>query len=175
MRRAGGRPARASRRSPDQAYALLDADETAGVKLLEVGPSLAPSRAASVLDVAPNTPVVARRRLVVADDIGPIELGTAYVPVELAAGTDIGASAPLPEGLLRHLTVRKGIEFDHATERISARLPSSDEAALLEIGRRDCLLTVLLGVYDRAGTPLVAVDVMLPATRHELEDVFPLA
>jgi DNA-binding GntR family transcriptional regulator len=170
-----GRPARASRRSPEQAYALLDADETAAVKLLEVGPVMVPGRAAHALGVPANTPVVARRRLVVADGVGPIELGTAYVPVELAAGTDVGASNPLPEGLLRHLHSRKGVVFDHATERISARLPSSDEVSLLEVGRRDPLLTVLLAVCDRAGHPLVAVDVVLPATRHELEDVFPLA
>jgi DNA-binding GntR family transcriptional regulator len=170
-----GRPARASRRSPEQAYALLNADETAGVKILEVGPVLAPARAASALELDPGTPVVARRRLVVAEEVGPVELGTAYVPVELAAGTDVGASNPLPEGLLRHLERAKNVEFDHASERISARLPSADEATLLEIGRRDPVLTVLLAVCDRAGKPLVAVDVVLPASRHELEDVFPLA
>jgi len=103
-----------------------------------------------------------------------VEAGTAYVPVDLATGTDVGTSSALPEGLLQHLAARKGVEFDHATERISARLPSADEAALLEIGRRDPVLTVLLGVCDRAGRPLVAVDVLLPAARHELEDVFPL-
>ncbi len=170
-----GRPARASRRSPEQTYALLDAAETAGVQLLDVGPVPAPPRAASTLNFAPDTPVVARRRLVVVDEVGPVELGTAYVPVDLAAGTDVGESGPLPEGLLRHLAVRKGIEFDHVTERISARLPSATEAELLKIGRRDPLLTVLLGVCDRGGRPLVAVDVVLPAARHELEDVFPLA
>jgi len=170
-----GRPARASRRSPEQAYASLNAAETAGVKILEVGPVMAPSRAATALNIEPGTPVVARRRLLVADEVGPIELGTAYVPVELASGSDVGASIPLPDGLLRHLERSKGVEFDHASERISARLPSLHEATLLEIGRRDPVLTVLLSVCDRAGKPLVAVDVVLPASRHELEDVFPLA
>jgi GntR family transcriptional regulator len=170
-----GGPAMASRRSPEQAYALLNADETAGVRLLEVGPVMAPSRAALALQLEPGTPVMARRRLVVADEVGPVELGTVYVPVELAVGTDVATSGPLPEGLLRHIEGRKRIEFDHVSERISARLPSADEATLLEIGRRDPVLTVLLAVSDRAGHPLVAVDVVLPASRHELEDVFPLA
>jgi GntR family transcriptional regulator len=40
------------------------------------------------------------------------------------------------------------------------------------VGRRDPLLTVLLCVCDRAGTPLLAVDVLPPASRHEREDVF---
>jgi GntR family transcriptional regulator len=170
-----GTPARASRRSREHAYALLDDGETADARILEAGPALAPPRAAAALGVEPGTPVIARRRLVVHDELGPIELGTTYVPVDLASGTDVGASEPLPEGLLRHVAARKGVTFDHAGERISARLPTAEEARLLEIGRRDSLLTVLLTVCDRSGQPLLAVDVVLPASRHEIEDVFPIS
>jgi GntR family transcriptional regulator len=169
-----GRTARTSRRAREHPYELLDGAETAGTKLLEAGPVKAPPRAASALNVEPGTPLVARRRLVVVDGVGPVELGTAYLREDLAAGTDVGSSTPLPEGLLRHISQRKGVEFDHAAERISARIPTVEEAGTLEVGRRDPLLTVLLSVCDRAGTPLVAVDVLLPASRHELEDVFPL-
>jgi GntR family transcriptional regulator len=170
-----GRASRASRRAREHPYELLDGAETAGTKLLEAGPVKAPARAASALGVEPGTPVVARRRLVVVDGVGPVELGTAYLTENLATGTDVGSSTPLPEGLLRHVAQRKGVEFDHAAERISSRLPSADEAGLLEVGRRDPLLTVLLSVCDRAGKPLLALDVLLPASRHELEDVFPLS
>jgi GntR family transcriptional regulator len=135
---------------------------------------LAPPRAAVALGVEPGMPVVARRRLVVAEEIGPVELGTAYMPVDLASGTEVGTQEPLPEGLLSYLAKRKGVVFDHAAERVSAKLPSAEEARLLEIGRRDPLLSVLLSVCDRAGKPLLAVDVVLPASRHELEDVFPI-
>ncbi len=170
-----GRTARTSRRAREQPYELLDGAETAGTKLLNAGPVAAPPRAASALNVEPGTPLVARRRLVVVDGVGPVELGTAYLTEDLATGTDVGSSTPLPEGLLRHVAQRKGVEFDHAAERISARIPSAEESGLLEVGRRDPLLTVLLSVCDRAGTPLLAVDVLLPASRHELEDVFPLS
>jgi hypothetical protein len=34
------------------------------------------------------------------------------------------------------------------------------------------LVTLLVTVFDLAGAPRVAVDVVLPAVRHELEDVF---
>lgn len=169
-----GRAARASRRAREHAYELLDGAETAGTKLLDAGPVDAPVRAASALGIDPGTRVVARRRLVVVDGVGPVELGSAYLGEDLAAGTDVASSNALPEGLLRHLAHRKGVEFDHVAERISARLPTVDEAGLLEIGRRDVVLTVLLTVCDRAGGPLLAVDVVLPASRHELEDVFPL-
>jgi GntR family transcriptional regulator len=170
-----GPAARSSRRAREHSYELLDGAETAGTKVLEARPVKASARVAAALGVPAGAPLVARRRLVVADGIGPVELGTAYLPEELAGGTDVGSSTPLPEGLLRHIAQRKGVQFDHAAERISARTPTAEEAGLLEIGRRDPILTVLLSICDRVGTPLLAVDVLLPATRHELEDVFPLS
>jgi GntR family transcriptional regulator len=169
-----GPAARSSRRGREHSYELLEGAETAGIKLLEAKPVKASARVAAALDLPAGAPLVARRRLVVADGIGPVELGTAYLPQDLAEGTDVGSSTPLPEGLLRHIAQRKGVQFDHAAERISARTPTAEEAGLLEIGRRDPILTVLLSICDRVGTPLLAVDVLLPAARHELEDVFPL-
>lgn len=171
---ARSRPARESRHAREHAYTLLDGAETAQTTLLSAGPMSAPPRAATALGIAPGTPVVARRRLVVAEEIGPVELGTAYVPVDLASGTAVGTLAPLPEGLLSHLSKRTGVVFDHAAERVSAKLPSAEEARLLKVGRRDPLLSVLLSVCDRTGKPLVAVDVVFPSSRHELEDVFPV-
>jgi GntR family transcriptional regulator len=170
-----GPAARSSRRGREHSYELLDSAETAGTKLLEAGPVKASARIAAALDLPVGAPLVARRRLVVADGIGPVELGTAYLPHDLADGTDVGGSTPLAAGLLRHVAQRKGVQFDHAAERISARTPTAEEAGLLEIGRRDPILTVLLSICDRAGAPLLAVDVLLPAARHELEDVFPLS
>lgn len=169
-----GSPARAVRQGREHAYGLLTEAETGTVQLLSAGPMPAPNRAAIMLGIEPGTPVIARRRLVSVEGVGPVELGTAYLTEEFAAGTDVAAPVPLVEGLLRHVAVRKGVRFDHAAERISARLPSAEESRLLEVGRRDPLLTVLMAVCDRTAKPLVAVDVVLPATRHELEDVFPI-
>src|SRR2546421_7219 len=92
---------------PGHARGVVEREEPAGVKVLSVGPVMAPSRAAFALGIEAGPPVIARRRLVVAD-IGPIELATVYVPVEVAAGTNLGASQPIPGGALRHLTRRKG-------------------------------------------------------------------
>ncbi|MEJ3748462.1 GntR family transcriptional regulator [Actinomycetes bacterium KLBMP 9797] len=167
------RAAAASRRIPEHIASLLEQTEDGAVSMLRVGPIMAPTRAAIALDLEPETPVIARRRLVVAE-VGPVELATAYVPVELAAGTDVGKAEPITVGLLRHLTTVKGVQFDHATERISARLPSAEESELLKIARRDAVLTVLMTVFDLAGKPQLAVDAVLPANRHELEGSFPL-
>jgi GntR family transcriptional regulator len=135
---------------------------------------LASAHAAAALGVAEGTPLIARTRLVEAE-IGPVELSTVYLPVELASGTEVGKDAPIPGGLLRHIVQVKGIEFDHAVQRISARHATTEEASRLKIRKLDVVLTLLLVAYDRAGVPLLCVDAVLPASRHELEDAFPLS
>ncbi|GLW32222.1 GntR family transcriptional regulator [Actinoplanes regularis] len=168
-----GRPSPSAPQSADRALDLLDQGENADVTLLRVGAVMVPNRAATVLDLDSDTPVILRRRLV-GSEIGPVELSEVYVPVELAAGTDIGRKVALPEGVLRHLTERKKIVFDHASERISARLPTAEEAELLKITEQDAVLTLLVTVFDRTGVPQFAVDAVIPASRHEIEGSFPL-
>jgi GntR family transcriptional regulator len=162
------------RQVPEHAAAMLGRDEVAGVHLLSAGAVLAPNRAAAALGIAPGSAVIARQRLVTLDGIGPIELGTVYIPVDLSVGTEVAEPHPIDGGVLKHLTARRGIAWGYASERMSARAASADEARLLEIGRRECVLTLLLTACDRAGKPRLAVDVVIPASRHELEDQFPL-
>ncbi|GIE92305.1 GntR family transcriptional regulator [Actinoplanes regularis] len=168
-----GRPSPSAHQSADRALELLDRGENADVTLLRVGAVMVPNRAAAALDLDSDTPVILRRRLV-DSDIGPVELSEVYVPVELSAGTDIGRKVALPDGVLRHLAERKKIIFDHAAERISARLPTAEEADLLKITDRDAVLTLLVTVFDRTGAPQFAVDAVVPANRHEIESSFPL-
>ena len=169
-----GSPAARGRSAPPYADDALGLPESAGVRVLSAGPLLAPPRAAAALGLSAGTPVIARRRLVVHDEAGPVELSTVYVPVELATGTRLGDPAPLTGGVLAHLGQARGLVFDHGTQRISARIPTTEEADILGIGRRDCLITVLLTVYDRAVNPCLAIDTAMPATRRELDDAFTL-
>lgn len=168
-----GRPTAQPRHAMDRSSDLLNQGETAGVTLLRVGAIMATNRAASALELDTDTPVIARRRLV-ETEIGPVELSTLYVPVELSAGTELGKANPLPDGVLQHLAARKGVGFDHATEQISARLPTAEEADLLHIGEHDAVLTLLVTVYDQASRPQLAVDAVIPANRQEIEGSFPL-
>lgn len=160
---------------PAHAAGLLAEEVDGHVRVLDVARIAAPVRAASALGIGGDAQVVVRRRLVTVDGLGPVELGTAYVPSAVADGTNIGSVDPLPEGMLQHLTTRKGVRFHHATERISARPATPEEARLLQIEQNECVLTVLLTLYDQAGQPVFALDVAVPPTRHEFEDSFPIA
>jgi GntR family transcriptional regulator len=168
------RSAIASRRPAHEMTSQINQQEAAEVTILKAGPVLATQRVAGALGVAQGTPVIERQRLV-RSDAGPVELGAFYVPIILASGTGVGDDLPIAEGILNRISRRKGIEFDHATERIGVRHATKDEAKLLEVDTKECLLNVLLTIFDRAGTALMAVDLLLPSSRHELEDTFPLA
>lgn len=153
---------------------VLEREKTAGVELLFVGLAEAPARAAYALGIAEGAPVAARRHRLTSE-IGPVELGTLYVPVDLAAGTDLLESRPLPEGVVAHLAARKGVLCQEAADRIGARMPTTAEARTLEITRREPVLTVLVTGFDAAGKARFAVDAVIPASRRELEDRFPLS
>ncbi|WP_306215014.1 GntR family transcriptional regulator [Actinoplanes sp. RD1] len=168
-----GRPNASAPRPDSHSSDLLNQSEAVGVTLLRVGAVMATNRAATALELDIETPVIARRRLFTAE-IGPVEVSTLFVPVELASGTDVSKQEPLPEGILRHLSDRKGIEFDHATERISARLPTAEEVELLGIGTDDAVMTLLVTVFDKVNRPQLAVDSVIPASRQEIEGSFPL-
>jgi GntR family transcriptional regulator len=164
----------ASRRPTNEMNSIINYQEDAAVTVVHAGPVLADGRIASALGLAEGTPVIVRRRVVSVED-EPVELSAFYVPVELAAGTGIGDPEQIAEGVVRRLSRRKAVELDHATERIAARHASKEEAKLLAVTSKDCLLDVLLTIYDRAGKPLMAVRLLLPSSRHELEDTFPVA
>jgi GntR family transcriptional regulator len=159
---------------PEHVAAVLAGEVDARVRLLNARQVPAPPRAAWALGIDEGTPVMLRRWLVVVDGIGPVELCTAYAPVDVAEGTRLGEPELLPEGLVRHLADRKRVQFDQGTQRISARPATTEESRLLEVGRRECMLTMLLALYDRERRPVVVVDVVMPPSRHELADAFPV-
>ncbi len=163
-----------SRRPANDMTEIVNQNETAvGVEILKVTPVLANERVAGALGLATGTPVIMRQR-VASNDQGPIELVSFYIPVELASGTGVSEEGPIPEGVLQRLSRRKAVEFDHATERISARHATKDEGKLLSVDGKECMLSVLLSIFDRAGKPLLVVDMLMPSSRHEIEDTFPL-
>lgn len=54
-------------------------------------------------------------------------------------------------------------------------MPTGDEAKQLGMPKSTPLLAVFGAVRDASGGPLVVVEVLLPADRHELEDAYPMS
>lgn len=159
-------------RLPPTRVAEFFGRESGGVRVVRAAAVLAPPRVAAALGLPEDSAVYMRQRLVLVEGLGPIELGCAYVPVDLGVGTGVTSFNPLADGLLRHLTQVKGVEWDYARDAISTLLPTPEQAQLLEISLTDPLLRVFTTVYDRAGRPRLAADVVMPGTRYELDDEY---
>ena len=167
-----GRPADAGRVREGQV--LLDrADSDPHTRLLGAGTARPPGRVAEALGVAETATAVYRRLLTVEPDGTPAELVTAWFPPDVASGTLLGSADPIAEGVREHLRARKRLRVDHLTQRVTARLPTAEEAKALDVPRRTPVLGVLVLACDAAGRPVQVTDAVLPGDRHELEDTYP--
>ncbi|WP_214109728.1 GntR family transcriptional regulator [Acrocarpospora catenulata] len=154
--------------------AVLDraeADENGS--LVAVGEHPAPPSVAKLLGVAEKTPVM-MRRLLFGDGERTTELVTVWCPLDLADGTDLGRDQPLSVSIRQHLRASKGVKLAHVAERLSARHPSTEEAAHLGVRKTAPVLGVLASVFNGGGRPVLIVDIVLPGDLHELEDSYAL-
>jgi GntR family transcriptional regulator len=102
-----------------------------------------------------------------------VELASAWLPLELAAGTDLASPDLLGESIRQHLQARKKIRLDHGVEQITARHPTGEEAALLRVAADAPVLSVIVTAYDATAKPIQVSDLVLPGERHELRDAYP--
>jgi GntR family transcriptional regulator len=152
--------------------AVLEQPETGGaVSVLQAGSAEVPRHVAGLLGVAEGSSAMLRRW--VRDHDGqPAELVSCWFPAELVYGTDVDKPALLPTGIRQHLHALKHLRFDHIVERLCARLPTSEEVGFLQLSKTEPVLAVLATVHDATDRVLIAVDLALPGTLHELEDVY---
>jgi GntR family transcriptional regulator len=167
-----GRPP-SSRLAPAHARDALAVDESGRVELLHVGPVLASPRIAAALQIEDGTPVYERRRRTMTD-AGPVDLIATFIPVEIAVGTDLIKREPVDEPLLAHIERCKRIRGDYAREWLTVRRPTAEEATVLDIDEAEPVMSILLTVHQAAGEPILASTLVLPGSRHELEDAYPL-
>ena len=121
-----GRPALAGAQRTRPAESALELPETAlSGELVQAGVKLAPAYVTTLLGLEPGAKAFLRQRLLSEDDGTPVELASIWLPLELAAGTDLASPELLGESIRHHLQARKKMRFDHAVERISARKPTA--------------------------------------------------
>jgi DNA-binding GntR family transcriptional regulator len=170
-----GRPALADAERTRPASDVLELPETElHGELVQAGVKNAPPAVTVLLGLKPGAKAFLRQ-LLLSDDGEPVELASVWLPLELAAGTDLAAPDLLNESLRSHLRARKRVRFDHAVERITSRHPTGEESTLLQIAADAPVLGVIVAVYDATRTPLQVVDLVLPGERHELHDAYPFA
>jgi DNA-binding GntR family transcriptional regulator len=170
-----GRPALdgAERTRPGDDVVGLPETELAG-ELVQAGVKLAPLHITTLLGLDQGARAFLRQRLL-SDDGEPVELASVWLSLDMAAGTDLASPDLMNESIRYHLQSRKKVRFDHAVERITARHPTGEEAALLQVDAAAPVLGVTIAVYDATRAPIQVVDLVLPGQRHELHDAYPFA
>jgi len=168
-----GRPALADAERTRPAYDVMELPETGlSGQLVQAGVKLAPRHITSLLGLDAGARAFVRQRLLT-DGGEPVELVSAWLPLELAQGTGLASADLLDESIRQHLAARKKIRLDHAVEHITARHPSGEEAELLGIAPDAPVLSVIVTAYDATGRPIQVSDLVLPGQRHEIRDAYP--
>ena len=168
-----GRPALAGAERTRPAESLLELPEAQlSGELVQAGVKLAPGYVTRLFGLEPGTKAFLRQ-LLLDENGGPVELASMWLPMELASGTSLTSPELLDESIRHHLQARKKVRFDHAVERISARQPTGEEAALLQVASDSPVLNVIVTVYDATAQPLQVIDIVLPGDRHEIHDAYP--
>jgi DNA-binding GntR family transcriptional regulator len=158
-----------ARRPGEEALNRDESDERG--ELVSAGVSDPPARVAALLGLDDGAAVLARRLLARRDGEAS-EIVTWWVPAALADGTDLASDKPLRGGVRAHLARRKGIRVDHVVEQVIARHPTSQEARLLGVGRTAAMLALYVTGRDASGSPVLALELVMPGDRHELEDAY---
>lgn len=124
---------------------------------------------AELFDIEPGTMLLERQFLFRAHGV-PQQMSTSCYPLDLVAGTPVAdpANEPWPGGNIAQLH-SLGITVTNIRERVRARMPVADEIDALRIPSGVPVITITRQTYAEGRVVEVAVDIVLPADRTELE------
>jgi len=134
-------------------------------RLLTIGQGPVPDDIAAWLGVHAGETVMIRKRLQFLDG-EPAVISTSYFPLWVASGTRLESTEPLPEGPA-NLIEQLGHEFASGVELIRARMPTLEEARLLELGPGIPVVRLLHIDYDPQDRTLQIADDLYAGDRHE--------
>ncbi|GGL00291.1 hypothetical protein Sme01_37100 [Sphaerisporangium melleum] len=139
-----------------------------GRRMLYVGPEPAGDRVAAALGVEPGTEVLARRKLLLAEDV-PVRVATSFFRLDLFAGTALTAPGFILPSLQAAIEAL-GHRFGHAEEELTARVPTAFERATLLLAPGEWVVQIVRAGLDTEGTPVHVLETVCAASRH----VFPI-
>jgi GntR family transcriptional regulator len=134
-------------------------------RMLMTGRGPVPGDIAAWLGIEPGEDVVIRKRLQLPDDV-PAVISTSYYPLWVADGTRLESPEALPEGP-DNLIERLGHKFARGVELLRSRMPTPDEARLLELDPGVPVVRMLHIDYDPDGRALQVADDLYAGDRHE--------
>lgn len=137
-------------------------------RMLYIGPEQASEHIAACLRSEAGADVIARRKLMLADDV-PVRIATSFFRADLFAGTRI-AEPQFVQPSLQAALEALGYTFGHAEENLIARPPTAFEAETLQLDPGEWIVQVLRSSYSLEDTPVHTLETICAASRH----VFPI-
>ncbi|MDJ0345534.1 GntR family transcriptional regulator [Streptomyces sp. H10-C2] len=126
----------------------------------------APADVAELLELAPSSPVVCRRRrAMIGRDV--VQLQEAWYPLDVAEAAHLDRPEKIIGGVLAAL-IAAGITPAAMSEYVTAEAPTADQAARLAIGARVSVLLVDHVTYDQTGRAVELVRMAGAADRLRL-------
>jgi GntR family transcriptional regulator len=129
----------------------------------------ATSALAELFEFGPGTMLLERQFVFWATGV-PQQTSVSYYPLDMVAGTPVAdpANEPWPGGNIAQL-YSLGITPTGIRERVRSRMPLPEEADTLRIASGVPVLTITRQTYAGARVVEVAVDIVIPADRAELD------
>lgn len=138
-------------------------------RMLYIGLEPASEHVASSLRVDSGVDVVARRKLMLANDV-PVRIATSFFRADLFGDTRM-AEPEFVRPTLQSALQDLGYQFGRAEEYLTARRPTTFEVETLELATDELIVVqVLRASYSTEGTPVHVLETICAASRH----IFPI-
>jgi GntR family transcriptional regulator len=145
-------------------------------EIVFAGRQPAPDYIAEVMNIAPGTEVVVRRRILRDKQTDRVEeLGASYLPTAIAAGTFLEQRDVVPKALFLCVEELSGQRYAYARDRWTSRSATPDEALLLDLQPGSQLLHVLHAAEAEDGSVLEVSESIWPADRIAIIDEYPIS
>lgn len=153
---------------------VLAQDRTPSARCASIKRAVPPAQVAARLDVDPESPSVVRRENWYYADDEPMQVGTTYIPWAIADGTPLGYTDALGPGDLYARFEDAGHLITHTREEVTARMPTPEERAGLELPDGVPVLDVLHTGIDQHGRPFEVTRFVMRADYTGLDYTMPI-
>ena len=138
-------------------------------RMLYIGLEPASDHIAACLRVNPGQDVVARRKLMIANDV-PVRIATSYFRADLFGNTRM-AEPEFVRPTLQAALADLGYAFGRAEEQLTARPPTTFERETLDLDTPgEWIVQIVRASYSSEDTPVHTLETICAATRH----IFPI-
>jgi GntR family transcriptional regulator len=139
--------------------------------LTEVGRALPPAEVADIFGISDSTELLVRRYLVRTQDAA-VEMGASWLLPKDASGTSLERFESFGRPLYQEVEEATGRRYITATDTLSARLPTREEAELLQIRPDTPVLHLLHAAYDEDHRPIEAAQATWPGPMTTLVEEY---